>query len=100
MESIAGLVKPGGLVIFSTLNRNPKSFLLGVIAAEYILRWVPKGTHSWNKFIKPSELSRFARAAGLKAHDVTGLMFNPLKDEFALSDTDIDVNYLLSAKKD
>ena len=100
VESIAGLVKPGGLVIFSTLNRNPKSFLLGVIAAEYILRWVPKGTHSWNKFIKPSELSRFARAAGLKAHDVTGLMFNPLKDEFALSDTDIDVNYLLSAKKD
>ena len=100
VESISNLVKPSGLVIFSTLNRNPKSFLLGIVAAEYILRWVPKGTHSWGKFIKPSELSRFARATDLKPHDVTGLVFNPLKDEFSLSDTDLDVNYLLTAKKD
>lgn len=98
VESISKLVKPGGLVIFSTLNRNPKSFLLGIIAAEYILRWVPKGTHSWNKFIKPSELSRFARSADLKPHDVTGLIFNPLKDEFSLSKKDLDVNYLMSFK--
>jgi len=97
VQNVARLVKPSGLVIFSTLNRNPKSFLLGIVAAEHILKWVPKGTHSWNKFIKPSELSRYARGAGLKPHDVTGLIFNPLKDEFALSKRDLDVNYLLSA---
>lgn len=97
VASISKLVKPGGLVIFSTLNRNPKSFLLGIVAAEYILRWVPKGTHSWKKFIKPSELSRFARAAGLKPHNITGLVFNPARDEFLLSENDIDVNYLLTA---
>ncbi|NCT40654.1 MAG: bifunctional 2-polyprenyl-6-hydroxyphenol methylase/3-demethylubiquinol 3-O-methyltransferase UbiG [Alphaproteobacteria bacterium] len=99
VASVAGRVKPGGLVIFSTLNRNPKSFLLGIVAAEYILRWVPAGTHSWNKFIKPSELSRFARNAALKPHNITGLIYNPVSDVFSLSKTDIDVNYLLSAKK-
>ena len=92
-------MKPGGIAIFSTLNRNPKSFLLGIIAAEYILRWVPKGTHSWKKFIRPSELSRFGRAAGLKPHNITGLIFNPLTDEFSLSKNDLDVNYLLTTKK-
>ena len=99
VESISKLVKPGGIAIFSTLNRNPKSFLLGIIAAEYILRWVPKGTHSWKKFIRPSELSRFGRAAGLKPHNITGLIFNPLTDEFSLSKNDLDVNYLLTTKK-
>ncbi len=99
VESISTLVKPGGLVIFSTLNRNPKSFLLGIVAAEYILRWVPQGTHSWKKFVRPSELSRMARAAELTPHDVTGLIFNPSSNEFALSKRDLDVNYLLSCKK-
>lgn len=99
VQSISKLVKSDGLVIFSTLNRNPKSFLLGIVAAEYLLRWVPKGTHSWQKFIKPSELSRFARNADLKALNVTGLVFNPIKDEFSLSETDLDVNYLLTAQK-
>jgi len=99
VESISKLVKPGGLVIFSTLNRNPKSFLLGIVAAEYILRWVPQGTHSWKKFVRPSELSRMARAAELTPHDVTGLIFNPLQNEFALSKSDLDVNYLLACKK-
>ena len=98
VTSVAKLVKPGGLVVFSTLNRNPKSFLLGIVAAEYILRWVPKGTHSWQKFIKPSELVRYARHSGLDASDITGLIYNPLKDEFALSKSDLDVNYLLTAK--
>ena len=100
VESVSKLCKPDGLVIFSTLNRNPKSFLLGIIAAEHILRWVPQGTHSWKKFIRPSELSRMARAAGLKADDIRGLIFNPLKNEFALSKNDLDVNYLLTLKKD
>ena len=99
VASISNLVKPGGLVIFSTLNRNPKSFLLGIVAAEYVLRWVPTGTHSWKKFIKPSELSRYARAASIKPHNITGLIYNPVSDVFSLSKTDIDVNYLLSAKK-
>ncbi len=99
VKSVAALCKPGGLVIFSTLNRTPKSFALGIVAAEYILRWVPAGTHTWKKFIKPSELSRMARAAELSPHDITGLIFNPIKGEFALSDRDIDVNYLLSAIK-
>lgn len=98
VESVSKLVKPGGLVIFSTLNRNPKSFLLGIVAAEYILRWVPRGTHSWNKFIRPSELSKMGRATGLSAHDITGLIYQPLCDEFQLSKSDLDVNYLMSFK--
>ncbi len=98
VQNISKLVKPGGLVIFSTLNRNPKSFLLGIVAAEYILRWVPQGTHSWKKFIRPSELARMARLTGFEPYDVTGLIFNPVKKEFALSKRDLDVNYLISMK--
>lgn len=100
VASVSGLVKPGGMVIFSTLNRTPKSYALGIMAAEYILRWVPRGTHSWKKFIKPSELSRMARECGLAPHTLRGLIFNPLKNAFQLSKSDIDVNYLLSCKKD
>ena len=99
VKSVSTLCKPGGLVIFSTLNRNPKSYLMGILAAEYILRWVPQGTHSWKKFVRPSELSRMARAADLKTHDIRGLIYNPLKSEFTLSQSDLDVNYLLSCKK-
>lgn len=99
VENCARLCKPGGLVIFSTLNRTPKSYALGIIAAEYILRWVPQGTHSWKKFIKPSELSRFARAADLEVHAINGLIFNPLKGEFSISKTDLDVNYFLVCKR-
>jgi 2-polyprenyl-6-hydroxyphenyl methylase/3-demethylubiquinone-9 3-methyltransferase len=98
VESCAKLVKPGGLLIMSTLNRTPRSYALGIIAAEHILRWVPRGTHSWKKFIKPSELSRFGRAAGLTPHDITGLIYNPLKG-FTLSKTDIAVNYLMTLNK-
>ncbi|MGB0719911.1 MAG: bifunctional 2-polyprenyl-6-hydroxyphenol methylase/3-demethylubiquinol 3-O-methyltransferase UbiG [Bdellovibrionales bacterium] len=98
VQSVATLVKPGGLVIFSTLNRNPKSFLLGIVAAEYLLRWVPRGTHSYQKFIKPSELIRFASTAKLKAHDITGLVFDPIRNRFDLSKRDLDVNYLMSFK--
>lgn len=100
VETCAGLVKPGGLVIFSTLNRNLKSFALGIVAAEFILRWVPRGTHSWKKFIRPSELARWSRAAGLKPGDISGLVFDPLKNEFKISNTDIDVNYFLTAQKE
>lgn len=99
VQSVSQLVKPGGLAIFSTLNRNPKSFLMGIVAAEYILRWVPKGTHHWKKFIKPSELARYARHSGLTPDTLSGIIYEPVKNEFALSKNDLDVNYLLSAKK-
>ena len=98
MNSLKDRVKPGGLVICSTLNRNAKSYALGIIAAEQLLRWVPRGTHQWKKFIKPSELSRMGRSATLTNYDITGLIFNPLKNAFALSKTDLDVNYLMSFK--
>lgn len=97
VKTVAGLVKPGGIVIFSTLNRTAKSYALGIMAAEYLLQWVPQGTHSWKKFIKPSELAGFARQAGLKPQDVCGLIYHPLKGEFQLSKTDLDVNYFMAA---
>lgn len=93
------LVKKGGLVIFSTLNRTPKSYALGIIAAEYLLRWVPVGTHQWNKFVKPSELAELVEKAGLTLKDVKGMMFNPLKNEFSIHPSDVDVNYFLVAEK-
>ena len=94
---IKKLVKPDGIVILSTLNRNPKSFLLGILAAEYILRWVPAGTHNWKKFVRPSEMARMLRSQKLNPRDVTGIVYDPIKDEFALSSMDLDVNYILCA---
>jgi 2-polyprenyl-6-hydroxyphenyl methylase/3-demethylubiquinone-9 3-methyltransferase len=99
VKNCAALCKDGGLVIFSTLNRTPKSYALGIVAAEYILRWVPQGTHSWKKFIKPSELARHGRDAGLSPQEVQGLIFNPLKNEFSMSKTDMDVNYFMVCTK-
>lgn len=98
-KSVMDLCKPGGLVIFSTLNRKPKSFALGIVAAEYILRWVPRGTHNWKKFVKPSELSRMVRQHGGKPKDMCGLAFNPLSNDFHLAPKDLDVNYLISIVK-
>ena len=99
VANVAKLCKPGGLVIFSTLNRTPKSFALGIVAAEYILRWVPAGTHSWKKFIKPHELARFGRLAGLTPDNTSGLIYNPLEGNFTLSARDMDVNYFMSMTK-
>lgn len=99
VESCARLAKPGGMVLFSTLNRTARSFALGIVAAEYILRWVPRGTHDWKKFIKPSELARAARQSGLAPQDISGVVFNPVSGEFAVSKTDMTVNYFLSAAK-
>lgn len=98
-ETVSRLCKPGGLVIFSTLNRTPKSFLLGIVAAEHILRWVPAGTHKWKKFVKPSELSRYIRNTGLHPTDISGLVFDPMAGAFRLSRNDIDVNYFITAEK-
>jgi len=94
------LCKPGGLVIFSTLNRTPKSFLLGKVAAEYILGWVPAGTHDWKKFLKPSELSRAARQTGAEVVGTEGMVFDPIKGNFRRDTRDISVNYFLTVRKD
>ena len=93
------LVKKNGLLIFSTLNRTPKSFMLGIVAAEYILRWVPAGTHDWKKFVRPSELARPITQEGFEVTDISGLVYNPLRREFCISERDVDVNYFLTAKR-
>lgn len=98
-KSICQLVKPGGLLILSTLNRTAKSYAMGIIGAEYVLRWLPKGTHTWRKFIKPSEMARALRTQGMQVVDTAGITFSPLTWEFSLSPNDLDVNYLMAAKK-
>ncbi len=95
-ESCAKLLKKDGILIVSTLNRNPKSFLLGILAAEYLLRWVPKGTHNWKKFLKPSEIALYLENHSLTPSDVTGLVYNPITRSFSLSKNDLDVNYFMS----
>ncbi len=98
IKACAELVKPGGHVFFSTLNRNPKSYLLAIVGAEYALKMVPKGTHDYLKFIKPSELASWARAASLNVKDVSGLSVNPLTNTFRIS-KDADVNYFIHTQK-
>lgn len=99
VQNCVNLCKPQGIIIFSTLNRTAKSFALGIVAAEYILRWVPQGTHQWKKFIKPAELARAVRKAGARETNIKGLIYNPLEGDFKLSDYDIDVNYFMTVKK-
>lgn len=96
IQSCKQLLKPGGILFLSTLNRNLKSFLLAIIGAEYVLNLVPKGTHEYAKFITPSELSRLLREQSFEVEKIQGLSYNPLNQTFKLS-TDCDVNYLLSA---
>ena len=93
------LAKPGGSVFFSSINRNPKSYLFAIIGAEYILRLLPKGTHDFSKFIKPSELENWARHAGLALHDLTGMSYNPFSQQYSLG-RDLDVNYLAYCRKE
>lgn len=93
-------LKPGGTMILSTLNRTVKSMVLGKYAAEYILRWVPPGTHDWDMFIKPSELVAHCEAAGLKPADLCGLKYNPVRSEFALDKSDLSINYFLTCTKE
>ena len=99
VSACAKMVKPGGHVFFSTINRNPKAFLFAIIGAEYILRLLPLGTHEYAKFIRPSELVNWSREANLQVNQMTGLLFNPLTKKYRLSDTDMDVNYMISAQK-
>lgn len=98
ISACAKLVKPGGMVFFSTLNRLPKAYLLAIVAAEHVLKMVPKGTHEYKTFIKPSELSQTARNAGLELQGITGIEYNPFNKRFSLG-KDIDVNYIVAFKR-
>ena len=93
------LVKPGGHVFFSTINRNPKSYLFAIVGAEYVLQMLPKGTHDYSKFIKPSELENWARAADLHLRELTGMSYNLLSKKYSLGH-DVDVNYLMHYQKE
>ena len=99
INACAKMVKPGGAVFFSTINRNPKAFLLAIVGAEYVLRMLPRGTHEYGKFIRPSELANWSREAGLQVNKMTGLLYNPLTKNYKLSPSDVDVNYMISTQK-
>jgi 2-polyprenyl-6-hydroxyphenyl methylase / 3-demethylubiquinone-9 3-methyltransferase len=99
LSVVVGLVRPGGLLICSTLNRTLKSYALAIIGAEYVLRWLPVGTHQWDRFITPAELSEHFAALGLSPPHFAGLIYNPLMDTWSLSERDLDVNYLVAAAK-
>jgi 2-polyprenyl-6-hydroxyphenyl methylase/3-demethylubiquinone-9 3-methyltransferase len=94
VRACASLVKPGGHVFFSTINRNPKSWLMAIVGAEYLLRLIPRGTHDYARFIRPSELDEWVRAAGLEMTDITGLQYDPLLQHHRLGGS-VDVNYLM-----
>lgn len=98
IRACAALAKPGGHIFFSTLNRNPKSYLFAIIGAEYLLRILPKNTHDYSKFIRPSELGAWSRNANLQPQGITGIHYNPFTKTFKMND-DVSVNYLLHAKK-
>ena len=98
VRACAQLVKPGGYVFFSTLNRNPKSFLFAIVGAEYVLKLLPKGTHEWKKFIRPSELARYCREAGLELDHAKGMEYNPLTQRYWLSG-DTSVNYMFATRR-
>jgi 2-polyprenyl-6-hydroxyphenyl methylase/3-demethylubiquinone-9 3-methyltransferase len=98
VATCAGMVKPGGLMIAATLNRTLKSFALAIVGAEYILRWLPRGTHQWDKFVTPAELERAFEGAGLDVIGERGVIFNPLADRWQLS-SDMDVNYMLVGRR-
>jgi 2-polyprenyl-6-hydroxyphenyl methylase / 3-demethylubiquinone-9 3-methyltransferase len=98
VECCAEMVNPGGLMIVATLNRTLKSFALAIVGAEYILRWLPRGTHQWDKFITPDELASALEQNGLAVMDETGVVYNVLADRWQLS-SDMDVNYMVAAQK-
>ena len=93
------LLKPGGLMIASTLNRNPKSFAMAIVGAEYVMRWLPRGTHDWQKFITPDELFALIENAGLDPVDRKGFVFNPISWRWSISDRDLSVNYVTASVK-
>ncbi len=99
VEASCRLVRPGGMMAFATLNRTLKAFALAIVGAEYILRWLPRGTHDWNKFVRPSELAAPIRRAGMAVTEITGVTYNPLTGAWSLAPRDLDVNYMMVAVK-
>lgn len=99
MQACAALLKPGGLMFVATLNRTIKSLALAKFGAEYVLRWLPAGTHDWRKFVKPSEMSGFLRGAGLDLVEITGVAYNPINDKWSVAPRDLDINYMVIAQK-
>jgi 2-polyprenyl-6-hydroxyphenyl methylase/3-demethylubiquinone-9 3-methyltransferase len=99
VAACATLVRPGGRVIFSTINRNPKAYALAIVGAEYVLGLLPRGTHDYQRFLKPSEVAAFARNAGLEADALIGMTYNPLTRAYKL-DADTSVNYIMSFRRD
>jgi 2-polyprenyl-6-hydroxyphenyl methylase/3-demethylubiquinone-9 3-methyltransferase len=99
VQACADLCKPGGHLYFATINRNPKSYLFAILGAEHILGLLPKGTHDYEKLIKPSELYRWIRESDLLLNDSTGMTYNPLSKKYKLHPTNLDVNYLLHVTK-
>ncbi len=97
LDASARLVKPGGLMVVATLNRTLKAWGLAIVGAEYIMRWLPRGTHDWKKFVRPSELARPLRHAGLEITEVTGVVYNPLRARWSLAAKALDVNYMVLA---
>ena len=96
LGAAVALARPGGALVLATLNRTPKSYLFAIVGAEYLLRWLPRGTHDWRRFVRPSELAAGLRAQGAAVSDMIGVAYNPLSDDWRLS-RDLDVNYMLSA---
>jgi len=99
LDACAALVRPGGLMVTSTINRNPKSWLVAIVGAEQVMRWLPPGTHDWNKFITPDELQAMLARAGLEPVDAKGFVFSPLAWEWRISERDLSVNYVTTAVK-
>lgn len=99
IQSVSKLVKPGGLAFFSTINRTPKSYLMAIVGAEYVMRWLPRGTHEWKKFLKPSEMAQHFATNDLTLKTQRGMVLNPLAWEWSLSEYDLDVNYLQATTK-
>jgi len=99
VAACARLARPGGSLFFSTLNKNPKSYLFAILGAERLLRLVPQGTHDFKKFIRPSQLGAWLRTAGLRLEDITGLVYNPLTKTYRLDPKDVDVNYMIATRK-
>lgn len=100
LDASCALVKPGGLMVLSTINRTIKAWGLAIIGAEYVLRWLPRGTHDWNKFVRPSELAAPLRRNGLELTEIAGMAYNPLKDRWTVAPRDLDVNYLAVAVRE
>lgn len=99
IKACAALVKPGGHLYFSTINRNPKAYLMAILGAEYVLKMLPKGTHEYKKFIRPMEMAAWLRDANLELEDMCGLTYNPLTKKYRLHPSDVDVNYMVRVTK-